>query len=125
GGECLQAEITRDAVLEMDDEIAFVQLAEIDLRAVRLLARAAQREPACTGAAIAAEQFRVGKNRDFCCRKSEAARDDTDQKRDVLVFLIGQQFAQPLDLSFVVAKNKRAPAGLTSFAQLSKELVAL
>src|SRR5207302_11255367 len=59
-----------DPMFEMNDEIAFIEFAKIDLGTIaRELLRALQAAPAVRG--ISAEQFGGGKDNEFSIRKNE------------------------------------------------------
>ena len=121
----LQPEILPDPVLEMHDEIALVQLAEIDLRPIRQFPASLERKTAGAGVAVAPEQFRVGQHGHFGRGKGEPAREYAGGKNNVAALGGRNQVAQPLDLALVVAVNENAPLLPAPFAQLLEKALAL
>ena len=75
-----QPEKSSDAMLKVNDVIAFGQFAKIDLRAIAL--GPAQAPTGMRGKS--AEQFRGGKNNEICRWKTKAARQCAFDKIDVL-----------------------------------------
>ena len=77
-GELLESQVAADPVLRMDHQIAFREFREVDGGARCPLAFAPQVKPPETLAGGAAEEFRIGKDRELRRRKAEAARDRAD-----------------------------------------------
>ncbi len=97
-----------DAVFEMNDEIAFIELAEIDLGAVAAELFGAL-QPAPPVRRVAAEQFRPGKNHEVPVGKHEAARERSFDEFDA--FEIAHDLAEALDLAFGLEVNDDARSG--------------
>src|SRR5205085_11187847 len=106
-----------------DDEIAFVQLAEIDLGAITAqLFRPLEAAPAMRG--VATEQLRARKNDQFSVRKNETARESSFEQLDAGDRL-AHDFAEPLDFAFGLEINEDAKFGGAPIAQTRGELRAL
>src|SRR5947207_1830666 len=78
----LQPEKSSDAVLEMHDQVAFIQFAEIDLRAVSL--RATQM-PACMGGE-SSKQFGSRQDDKIGCGETKSTRECSFDKIDAELF---------------------------------------
>ena len=110
-------------MFEMNDEVAFVQLAEIDLGAVAAEPfRALQTPPAVSG--VAPEQFRAGKDDQLAVGKTEAARQSAFEQVD-LFDRLAHDLAEPLDLAFGLEINDDAKSARAPIPQASGELRAL
>ena len=100
-------------MFEMNDEIAFIEFAEVDLGAITgELLGALQAPPSVRR--ISAKQFRGGKNYQLAIRKNETARERALEKLDVFQFGVPHDFAETLDFAFGLeidddAKSARAP----------------
>ena len=114
-----------DAVLEMHDVIVLVQLAEIDLRAARLLAGAAQGHAAGAGVAVAPEELGIAEHRDFRRGEGEAGIERADGELQRVGFDRRDEIVEALDLALVVAENVDAPAVEPPVAELGEEGLAL
>src|SRR5947207_1646155 len=107
----------------MDDEVAFVQLAEIDLGAVA----AELLGPLQTTTAVrrvAAEKFRAGKNDELALGKNEAARQRAFEQLDPGDGA-AHDFAEALDLAFGLKINDDPELGRAPVPQARRELRAL
>src|SRR5688572_20917468 len=109
----------------MHDVIVFRQLAEIDLRAARLLARPPQREAARAVISIVAEGLGGAEEGRLRGGESEAANERADDELQRVGLDRREQIAQPLDLAFIVAKDVDAPALRAPFAELGEKALAL
>src|SRR4029079_15012891 len=97
-----QSRESADAVLEMDDEIAFTEFAEIDLGAVTFGASQPQ-EPSRMDCE-SSEQLRSRENDQIGRRKTESARERTLDEIDPLNRSL-HNFAESLDLAFSLEIN--------------------
>src|SRR5687767_1588808 len=110
-------------MFEVNHEVAFVQLAEIDLGAVAAQSlRALQAPPAVGG--VAPEQFRAGKDHQLAIRKNKAARQRAFEEVDILDRL-AHNLAEPLDLAFRLEIDDDAKSARAPISQASSELRAL
>src|SRR5947207_5404451 len=107
----------------MDDEVAFVQLAEIDLGAVA----AELFGPLQTTTAVrrvAAEKFRAGKNNELALGKNEAVRQRAFEKLNPGDGA-AHDFAEALDLAFGLKINDDPELGRAPVAEPRRKLGAL
>ena len=126
GRDFHQLEKPADAMLQMHDEIAFGQFAEIDLRAVAsMLLRALEASTAVSRGA--AEQFGGGQNDQLAGRESEAARERSFRELNAVERAIrtGHEFAEALDFAFGLRVDHDARAARSPFIQAGGELAAL
>lgn len=114
----------RDAVLQMNDEFAFDQLAEINLRTAHDFTRTLQRDASRARVAVAAKEFRIAEHGDLPRRKCKAAPERADGEMQRVRLDRGNQVVQPLDLALVVAKDERAPALRAPLGELREEPLA-
>jgi hypothetical protein len=91
-----------NAVLEMDDQIAFSQFAEIDLDAVTFGTTQPQKPSRMH--CESSEQLRSRENDKTCRRKTEAARERSLYKVEI-IDSADHDFAEPLDLAFSLKIN--------------------
>src|SRR6266404_1820714 len=107
----------------MHDEVAFVQLAEIDLGAVAaLLFRALQAAPPV--GRVTTEQFRAGKNDELPIGKNKSAWQRSFEQLDPGDRL-SHDFAEPLDLAFGLEVDDDAELGGAPIPQARGGLRAL
>src|SRR5205809_44052 len=103
-----------DAVLEVNNEIAFVQLAEIDLRSMALrvikAATRVRRE--------SPEQFGRRQNDKVGRRKTKTARECAEDKIDIMQRVGADQFAKTLNLAFSLKIDDDARVVLFPFAEM-------
>ena len=111
----------------MHDVVAFVELGKVDLRAVGLLAGAAQRQAARAGVAVASEELGVREHCELCSRESEPVGDRADRQLHAAMGdeRLGQQIAEPLHLALVVAIDRDLPAAVQPLRELVQEPFAL
>src|SRR5438067_2444880 len=107
----------------MDDEVAFVQFAEIDLGAVaaELLGPL---QTTATVRRVAAEKFCAGKNDQLALRKNEAARQRAFEQLDPGDG-VAHDFAEALDLAFGLEVNHDSKLAGAPVPQPRRELGAL
>src|ERR1700736_5556446 len=105
----------------MDDQVAFVQLAEINLGAMTF--GMPQAAPRVRGEA--AEQFRGGKNNQLRGGKTESAGERAENKIDILQHARIDDFAEAFDLAFRLKINNDARFACAPIVQAIDELVAL
>ena len=74
-GQIFQAEISPDAVLQMDDEVAFLQFGEINVERGTGGQRVRRFQPARTLDFVTAKNFRVGDDDQFGLVAEETARE--------------------------------------------------
>jgi hypothetical protein len=111
------------AVFEVNDEIALVQLAEIDLGAVPAeLFRALEPPPAVGG--VAAKQLGAGKNDELAIGENESARKRSFEQIDSGNG-VAHDFAEPLDLPFGLEINDDPKFRRAPIAKPGRELGAL
>ena len=120
----LQSEETADAVLEMDDEIAFVELAEIDLSAVRAELRGAlQTAPPCVGArpksSAAASTTRLAAGK----QKPRASVPSSNSIPPNEISGLRHDFAKTFDLAFGLEVNCDPCSALAPGREAGKELL--
>src|SRR5436190_12635248 len=111
GRNTRQLQKASDAVFEVNDEIAFVKLAEVDLSAVPAEFLRPLQPPASV-CRVAAKQFRSGKGDQFPVGKDKATGKRSFDELDA--FEIVHDFAEALDLAFGLevdddARPARAP----------------
>jgi len=117
--------VAANAVLEVDDELAIGEFAEVDLRAALRLASSAHGEAAGAGVPVTAEEFGVTKDGDFRRGKRETAGESTDGKMQRVGFDRRDELAQALRFTFVVAENVDTPAVGAPLGELREESLAL
>src|ERR1043166_8030862 len=107
----------------MNDEIALVQLAKIDLSAIaaELLGPL---ETATAMRRVTAEQLRARQDDQFSVRKNETARQSSFKKLDV-GDRVAHDFAEPLDLAFRLKIDDDPKVGGSPVPQACGELCAL
>ena len=109
-------------MLEMDDEIAFIQLTEIDLRALAF--GAAQAAARVNG--VTPEKFCPGKHDEIPSRKTKPAGEGTLDKIDILQRgPIADDLAKPLDFAFGLKINGDARLIFPPLLQPFEKLGAL
>ncbi len=116
-----QSSEASNAVFEMNHEIVFVQLAEIDLGAVTF--RVVEAASCVRGEA--AEQFGGGQNDKVRSRKTKPGRERAQNKIDIMQCVGADQFAKTLDLALGLKINDDARFIFLPFVQALNELVAL
>ena len=108
-------------MFEVNHEIVFVQLAEIDLGAVTFRVVEAT---ACVRRE-SAEQFGGRQNDKVRSRKTKPARERAEKKIDIMQCVGADQFAKTLDLALGLKINDDARFIFLPFVQALNELVAL
>src|SRR5262245_34618621 len=120
-GKFFQTEESSDAVLQMDDQIAFGELAEIDLRAVTFGASNPQ-EPSRMNCE-SSEQLRSRENDKIGCRKAKSACERALHK--VQTFnRAAHDFAEAFNLAFSMKINYDPGVVCAPFLQARYELSA-
>src|SRR5438874_905621 len=104
----------------MDHEIAFVQLAEIDLGAIATQLFGLL-ETATAMGRVATEQFRAGKHDQLAIRKNESARERSFQEINPR-YGVPHDFAEPFDLAFGLEINRDPKFRGAPVAQTGREL---
>ena len=116
-----QTQESSDAVLEMDDQIAFSEFAEIDLGAVTFGTTQPQKPSRVD--CESSEQLRSRENDQIGRRKTESARERALDEIDPLN-CPRHNFAEPLDLAFSLKINYNPGVIRAPFFQALDELCA-
>src|SRR5438105_1052542 len=117
-----EAKKSSDAVLEMDDKIAFVELAEINLRAIASF-RATQTSPAMNGKTP--EQFVRRENDEVGRRKTKSAAQCSFDKVDVGQRIGRNDLAKALDLPLGLKIDRDGCVFIAPLLQPRDELCSL
>ena len=123
-----QTPITPDAVLQMHDQIAFLQIREIDVERRARGLRMGIFLPARALDFVAPKNFRIGDNDDFCRVANKSASERTDLNHQFFfdaktMFL--PDFFKALAFAIVVAKNVDEKILSQPAMQLLKKFAAL
>src|SRR6266404_344629 len=105
----------------MNDQIVFIQLAEIDLGAMTL----GMIKPAARVRRETSVQFRGRQNDEVRCWKTKTACERAENKIDILQRVGADQFAEPLDFALGLKINDDAGFVVLPFLKPFDELVAL
>src|SRR5438105_9183386 len=116
-----QTEESSDAVLQMDDQIAFRQLAEIDLGAMALCASQPQKPTRMD--CESSEQFRSREHNEIRCGKTKSARERPLDEVQALDHAT-HDFAETFDLAFGLKINENPGVVSAPFIQPLDELCA-
>ena len=110
-----------DAVLEMDDQVAFFQFGEVNVEGGTGGQRVRGFQPAWPLDFVASEYFRVGDDNEFCLFAKEPAGERADSSRRSGVWVLGLRGARvfqpeaglpdPRPNSFQISSNRcRSPS---------------